>query len=400
MTQFENLSDDDLMNLESIPDIPAKEPTAEQETPTEEETPVVEQEEEVVDEPEGEADAGGAAGDDEEGEKPEGSDHLKDDELGDAPPVKPVAKAPAKTEEEKVVTPAANAQEEAAIDYKAEFEKLVGTPIKANGKDLVLKDTAEVLRLVQQGAGYASKMEQLKPARKSAAMLEAVGLLGNEAALAQMIDLYNGKPEAIARMAKDLNIDLLSIDMDTADKYTPAGHLQTDEAVNFADTLKEVRTLEGGKEALALIDTMDDKSKNMLWGNALAIRQLYDYKQSGVYDTVAAEVDRRRTLGQIPADMPFIVAFQQAGEDIAKAAEAAMPSTAPEQTRTPVTPEPAKPAVRTPIATGVAPRKQPIPDARAAAAAAPRSGAGAAKQIPDIYSLSDADIEKMSAPPI
>lgn len=421
--KIEDLSDEAFNDLtEPTFSAPAEdELPAGQEEQEEPASPPITEEEPTVETAEGEADADRAAGEGEEGEKPEGDEDLSDADLDKkTPPV--FTPAPEKPEGEKTApepekkeapkegvkpakeaAPAAKpAETDQIIDYKSEFEKLIGKPIKANGKEITLKNADEAIRLIQQGAGYANKMEQLKPARKSAAMLESAGLLGDETALSHMIDLYNGNPAAIAKLVKDLKIDIFALDLDAGDQYTPVSHLQTDETVNFAETLKEVRTLEGGQQAMALIDAMDPQSKQMIWGNAKAIRQIYDYKQSGVYDTVANEVERRRTLGEISPDIPFIVAFGQVGEEMAKATEQQEPDPAPLQPVTPPTPVPAKPVERTPVASGPAPRKPDTADARAAAAAAsPRSGAGGeAKQPIDIYQYSDADIEKMSAPPV
>jgi hypothetical protein len=422
IADFENMSDDD---FEKVAEPAFEAPVEQQEEQQQEQEPIIPPVEDEGTKDEAEADAGGAEGDDKEGEKPKDED-LSDDDLdkqtppvedktppaekpeGEQAPVddkKPEPKAAAEKKDppkegDKPAVESEKKPEEQTLDYKAEFEKLVGKPIKANGKEITLKNTDEVLRLVQQGAGYAQKMEQLKPARKSAAMLEAAGYLGDEAALSHMIDLYNGDPKAIAKMVKDLKIDIFALDLDAGDQYKPTSHLQSDEAVNFTDALKEVRTLEGGREALGLIDAMDQKSKDLIWGNAQAIREIYDLKQSGVYDTVATEVQRRRTLGQIPADVPFIVAFQAVGEEIAKTSEAQQADPAVERPVVPVVAEPAKPAQRTPVASGPAPRKVETPDARAVAAASPRSGLGKAAQPIDIYAYSDADIEKMSAPPV
>lgn len=419
MKSFENMSDEDLAGLDDSAFLEAGDETPAVQDQPQDQDPALEHQEDPIDPPveddgqkdEGEADAGGAEGDDKEGESPKVEDLSDADHDKQTPPVedKPAKEgepAPAKKEEPAAPAdksaPAADkpAEGEQELDYKAELGKLIGVPIKANGKEITLKNTDEVIRLVQQGAGYAQKMEQLKPARKLAAMMERAGLLGDENAYGQMIDLYNGDPKAIAKLVKDLKIDIFALDLDAGDQYTPTSHLQTDEAVNFTETLKEVRTLEGGREALALIDSWDQQSKDAIWGNAQAVRQIFEYKQSGVYDTVATEVERRRTLGQIPVGTPFIHAFQQVGDEMAKAAEAASPSTpAVEQPRTPPVPAPAKPVARTPIASGPAPRKAEAPDARAAAAASPRVGGGQAKQVPDIYSLSDKDIENMSSPP-
>lgn len=419
-----NLSDEDFAALGDTP--PAPEPAAEQQEQQEQQqeqtpTPNAEGEGEVQ-KPEGEGDDARGAAEGEEAESTDGAELSDEDALKQPGTTKPKAPEPkaegegAAAPEPKKETPPAEKPkegeaaaektgEEAPVedktDYKAEFGKLVGVPIKANGREITLKSADEALRLIQQGAGYAQKMEQLKPARKSAAMLEAAGLLGNEAALGQMIDLYKGDTKAIARLVKDLNIDIFSLDKDSGDNYTPNSHLQTDAAVNFSDTLKEIRTLDGGKEAMALIDAMDQQSKDLIWGNAEAIRQIYEYKQTGVYDTVATELERRRLLGEIPADIPYIVAFQRVGEDVAKASDAEAARQAALRERNPPVAEPAKPAPRTPISTGPAPKKPEAPNApaAAAAAAAPRTGAGAAKQVHDIYNLSDADIEKMQSFP-
>lgn len=429
---YMNMSDDEVAALGDDAFVGSTEPAAAAEVETtgaegqqqqeEQQAPAEQQQDDTQTPPvegeagktEGVADDAGAEGDGEEGEKPDAS------KLSDADLEKETPPAPAKaakedktktpepksepTAEEKAAAEAAKTagekEQPAEIDHKVEYSKLIGTPIKANGREITLKSTDEALRLIQQGAGYAQKMEQLKPARKAAAMLEKAGLLGNEEAVAQMIDLYNGNPEAIVKMAKDLKIDLFSLDMDSGDKYTPASHLQTDATVNFNDTLSEVRNLEGGREALALLDGMDKASKDLIWGNSEAVRQIYDLKQNGVYDTVATELERRRVLGEVPADMPYIVAFQKVGEDIAKANEAEAARQAAAQPRTPPVAEPAKPAPRAPIASGAAPVKAPAPNAAAIAAAAPRAGIGQAKQVTDIYQLTDADIEKMSAPPV
>lgn len=397
---FAHMSDDELMS--APPPVVSNEPVVEENTDTVNQPDI---DQDLTNE--GEDELGGGEADDSEVQQPSVED-LSDEELANQQPPAtttqdPPAEEPKKDEKEKAPEPVV--QEPAvdtppAIDPAVEYGRLIGSPIKANGKELVLKNTDEAIRLIQQGANYAKRMEELKPARRTATILEQAGLLGNEEALLQMIDLYNGKPEAITKMAKDLKIDLYALDMETSDTYRPTGNRVTDEQVTFNETLKEVRTLPGGLEAMQLIDTWDQASKDLIWGNAQAVREIYDYKQNGVYDIVATEVERRRTLGQIPEGMPFIQAFAVVGEELGKSAPAGNTATAPEPIPSTPTPEPAKPVVRTPVATGPAPRKPAAtPDNRAAAAAAPRGGGGvAAKPAIDIYSLSDADIERMQSP--
>lgn len=418
---IENLTDDDILNMQAPPpvDAPAEEQGGEAISEGGEgDQPVVEDDqtppdENAGDEPvegEGGSNEDGGEADAEAGTEPKTED-LSDADLGDTPPtpkkVEEKETAPKKeTVEGDLKAQEAPKNEEPpkvegeAINFETEYKKLIGAPIKANGREIVLKSVDEAVRLVQQGANYAKRMEELKPARKQAAMLESAGLLGNEVALSHMIDLYNGKPEAIAKMVKELNIDIYSLDLASGDNYTPNSHLRSDDAFNFQETIKEVRTLDGGEEAMKLIEGWDMQSRQIIWGNSAAVRQIYDYKQSGVYDIVATEVERRKLLGDIPEGTPFIKAFQAVGDELSRTGQLgapAAPAPAPEQRTTPLAP-PAKQQPRTPISSGPAPRKQPAPDSRAAAASAPRAGVGAVKEAIDIFSLSDDDIAKMQSP--
>lgn len=46
---------------------------------------------------------------------------------------------------------------------------------------------------------------------------------------------------------------------------------------------------------------------------------IHEQRESGVYDIVSAEVDRLRTLGTIPGNVPFIQAYKVVGENLGKA---------------------------------------------------------------------------------
>lgn len=368
----------------------------------------------------GEGDEGSTPNDDESGEaaneEVQGGDtsELSDDELGKEPPAP--AKAVENSEPTNTEAPAKEAAKEgeqgkeggeaaeeatATVDYKAAYDTLIGTPIKANGREIVIKSVDEARRLIQQGANYNKKMEDLKPLRKIGAMLEQAGLANDELAVAQMIDLFNGKPEAWAKAAKDLNIDILSLDMDSGDKYSPNHHLQSDELVTFRETLAEIKSEPQGPEALAIMDKWDAASRKRIWGKPAELREMYGYMQDGVYDIVANEVERRKVLGLIPEGTPFLDSFIEVGNELgqqraAEAASTAAPA-APVQTQQAA----AAATERVKVATGAAPRKPSAAvDPRAAAASAPRNGGGNAKPSIDIYSLSDDDIMKMSAPPM
>ena len=53
-------------------------------------------------------------------------------------------------------------QEESAVDYKTEYERLLA-PFKANGRDISVKGVDDAITLMQMGANYNKKMAALKP---------------------------------------------------------------------------------------------------------------------------------------------------------------------------------------------------------------------------------------------
>jgi len=71
-------------------------------------------------------------------------------------------------------------QEEASaapIDYKEFYRRIAGQPIAANGKTIEIRDADEAVRLMQMGANYTRKMQELAPQRKMLAMLREHELL-------------------------------------------------------------------------------------------------------------------------------------------------------------------------------------------------------------------------------
>jgi len=311
------MSDDDF--LKSTP--PEAEDKAQEETL--EPTPVVEKAEEPIVE-------------DKPVEEPVAKEELTDAEKAaaleaedeDKPKDKPVDDKPAeKKPDEPVVddkAPKTDAVEdttkveEKPIDYEAEYKKLL--TIRANGKDVTLKDTDEVIRMMQQGAGFAKKMQQLQPHLKTIRLLEKNQLINPER-LSFLIDLNNKNPDAIKKLVKESGIDPLDFNTEDNVTYVPTNHTVSDKEMSFATVLEEVGSSPEGKETLRIVNTTwDDNSKKALWDSPQILTLIQEQRDNGIYDLVTAEIDRQKSIGIIPPTTQFLDAYKAAGDSLAKQA--------------------------------------------------------------------------------
>lgn len=202
------------------------------------------------------------------------------------------------------------------VDYQEFYKKIVDTPFKANKKEIKVKDAQEAIQLMQQGANYVQKMQQIAPYRKILIMLENNGLL-DESKLSHLIDLDKKNPQAIAKLVKDAGIDPLDIDTAQADTYQNPNYSVSNEEVNFVSVLDELKSTEDGTKTLVEINSNWDKaSKDALWNEPEIMRFINDQRRTGVYQMISEEVNRRRTLGSIPASMPFLAAYKQVGDEL------------------------------------------------------------------------------------
>lgn len=272
---------------------------------------------------------------------------------------------------------AASATTEATeTDYKTLYEKLM-SPLRANGKDIELKSPEELLSLAQQGANYTKNMQNIRHHKKTLMMLERNGLL-DESKIGYLIDLSNGDPSAIQKLLKEKNIDPLDVDTRGESTYTDQGnHRLTDDEVAFREHVEEITSTPQGAETISVLNSWDQASKDELWKSPQLMSTIHSHRLNGTYDAVASEVSRRRTVGTLPSNVPFLTAYAQVGEEMLAA-----------QTRQPVTP------VATRVAT---PARAVESNARVAAAAPTRSGSRRATPIINPLTLSDEDFEKTFA---
>lgn len=329
---------------------------------------------------------------------PEGAKLDPQDESSEQPseqeesaPAVPAEAQPAKeggqVVDPKEAAPSGSKEEPAkeAPDYEG-FYKAVMAPLQANGKTIQLQNPQEAIQLMQMGANYTRKMQAIAPHRKVLLMLENSGML-DEGKLSFAIDLVNKNPEAIKKLIKDAGVDPLEIDTNTEPAYREGNHRVSDEEVTFVSTLDDLRSSPGGTETLTHINTQwDQASKEVLWKNPEVLQVIHDQRVNGIYDRIAAEVERQRMLGAIPAQVPFLHAYKQIGDQMA-ASGAFAPKTAP-----------AAPVVKAPVATTVAAPKPVVKDgSKASAAATTRSTSKTAQVQVNPLAMSDDEFLKTMA---
>lgn len=241
-----------------------------------------EPEEEVESDQPGEADEENP----EPAEETEGDDKPEPEAEGEPEADKPDADKPSDPESQSVP------------DYKAFHDAILGKPFKANGRDIIIQNPEDVVRLMQMGANYHEKMAALKPSRRILKMLEKENLV-DEATLGYLIDLHKKDPKAIAKLVQDSQIDLMEFDTAQAEGYAPQHVAPTEEAITLEDTVQELSAFPGFKDVLTHVTTTwDAESQNILAQKPDLLRVLNNQKASGDYDLIVAEMVKDTMLGR------------------------------------------------------------------------------------------------------
>lgn len=204
-------------------------------------------------------------------------------------------------------------EETKPVDYEAFYTQIM-KPFKANGREIKLDSPEEAIRLMQMGAGYGRKLQDMQPHLKVLKLLEKNDLL-DQNKLSFLIDLHEGNPEAIKKIVKDSKIDPLDMNLDEPTAYQPRNRSVTDKEMSFHDALATVQSHPTGKETLRHInESWDPESKSALWDQPELIGIIQEQRENGVYDRITAEIDRQKLLGNISHNEPFLKAYTKAGD--------------------------------------------------------------------------------------
>lgn len=267
-----------------------------------------------------------------------------------------------KPDAEKVETP----------DYEKFYQQIM-QPIKANGRTIELKSAEEAVRLMQMGAGYTKKLQELQPVLKTVRMLEKADLL-DEGKLSYLIDIHNKNPEAIKKLIKESGIDPLDLNPGDNVSYVPGNHSVSDAEMAFNEALSEVTSRENGQKVIdAINQTWDQKSIELLYQHPEILGVIQSQHESGIYPIIVAEIDRQKSFGNIPSTTPFLTAYKTIGDRLTEAgAFKHLTEPAPQrspQTATSPGQEPTKPQQQAIATRAAVPKPQVTNGARAQAAA-------------------------------
>lgn len=256
------------------------------------------------------------------------------------------------------------------IDYKEMYEKIT-SPFKANGKQIEIKNPQEAIQLMQMGANYTRKMQEISQHKKVIATLHEHGI-SSDSDIAFLIDLKNKNPEAIKKYFKDNGIDPFDIDTSDEVNYKPNAQMLSESDVEAKEVLRELNsTPEGAKTLNMIADTWDDDSTAYMWKNPQAFKLIHEQRESGVFDQIMSEVDRQTALGILTPGGSILEKYNTVGNQLFGVGQPQNSNTAQ------------------PIDTRVATRSSAQRSNRAKAAGSPRASKRTSMVLEDLLGLDD-----------
>lgn len=362
------LSDDELsrVDVDSLSEVPESdendEGSEEATLDNENEDSGVEEDDETEDEPEEDE-----SDDEEESVSEEESDDDTEDENDDE-----------SDDEDKSSTPESEL-----------VEKILNQPIRANGRDIKIKDADEAVRMIQMGFGMQEKARKMKPYMRHIKTLENAQLL-DENKINFAIDLLNGDKDAIVKLMKDSKIDPLDFDSEEnpESNYVPKNHSVPESRVQFDEQLDLISSSPKKQETLEYVRSLDDDSFNLIKKDPRAIGTINNLMENGYHDKIQAELDKSQLLGDpLISGKSDLEAYLLIGMKLDK--EGAFSN------------DPAPTKANTPSQSKSTPNKQKKADAKQKRAASSNPGAAKAPKpkkeeldLEDYFNMSDEDFLK------
>lgn len=214
-------------------------------------------------------------------------------------------------------------QTQAQVDYE-EFFKTITKPFKANGKDFQVLDPNDAISLMQKGTDYVKKMTEIKPLRRIGKLLEENKL--SEDDLAYLIDLKNKKPEAIAKLLKDSEVDLYGFDVEQGKDYAPVAPVVNEVDDALQSTLDDLQANSATfNQTIAVVGQQwDVSSRETVAQHPQLLRVLDAQVANGTFAKIDSVMQYERALGRLDGMTDI-----QAYAEIERRLQAAQPQTPP-----------------------------------------------------------------------
>ncbi|AKG13506.1 hypothetical protein [Moraxella bovoculi] len=283
MTNLYELSDEELANLDVAEVEPLNEEVNEETT---EETNVDNQDATEIETPATEVDE--SMGGDSDTHVQDGG-VMEEESSGDELEVDNTESETTETIENKEVDTGVNHQE---------FYNTLTKPFKANGREFQITNPNDMIALMQKGLNYSKKMEEMKPNLNLIKTLEQYGLT-DESKLSYLIDLHNKKPEAIAKLIKDSEIDLYEFDTEQANHYVPQSK------VVHKSQLEEVisEVVDANPDFNSVLNSIytdwDNQSKQAVIDNPNILRIISEQQTNGIYDKIMNIMEYEKAVGRL-----------------------------------------------------------------------------------------------------
>lgn len=213
----------------------------------------------------------------------------------------------------KPATPAAPAPADGGLTELKSFQERILGKFKANGREMQVRDADEAIALMQKGAGFHKRMEQLKPNLAIVESLRKADLLSQDK-IDFLIDVALKKPEAISKLVQESGIDPLDLTAEKAGGYKPTSHKVSEQEQMIDEVWTELEGAEGFDRTVNLVTKEWDKaSQGIVASNPNLLRVITAQMQNGVYDLVAGEMHRERVLGRLTG-LSDLEAYRQVGD--------------------------------------------------------------------------------------
>lgn len=198
------------------------------------------------------------------------------------------------------------------VNYKEVYDEIF-KPFKANGKEIKVNSTQEVIQLMQMGANYNKKMAGIKEQLPYLKMLEKNELLDEEK-LSYAVDLLNGDKAAIAKLVKDNEIDLYELDEDTGAEYKPSYKGVSKQEIEVSETIDDLRSSPVFERTMEVATGIwDNASQQFIVNNPGVLRVLEQHISEGIFDTIWSEVERLEGIGEL-ANLNSLEAYKVVGD--------------------------------------------------------------------------------------
>jgi hypothetical protein len=209
------------------------------------------------------------------------------------------------------------------VNYE-EFFKTITKPFKANGKDFQVLDPNDAISLMQKGTDYVKKMTEIKPLRRIGKLLEENKL--SEDDLAYLIDLKNKKPEAIAKLLKDSEVDLYGFDVEQGNDYAPVAPVVNEVDDALQSTLDDLQANSASfSQTIAVVGQQwDVSSRETVAQHPQLLRVLDAQVANGTFAKIDSVMQYERALGRLEGMTDI-----QAYAEIERRLQAAQPQTPP-----------------------------------------------------------------------